>query len=110
MLKQSITTALRLLARNKVLASVKILGLAIGMACCLLAAMYVKNENSFDSQNIEPGQIYRLATNFVNEKGEKLPTATTPPALAAHIIDRIPEIQNVSKIFLSRGMTFSVRY
>jgi putative ABC transport system permease protein len=110
MLKQAITTALRLLARNKVLASIKILGLAIGMACCLLTAMYIKDEESFDSQNSQSGQIYRFATNFVNEKGEKLPTATTPPALAPNIINSIPEIQNVSRIFISRGMTFSVRY
>jgi putative ABC transport system permease protein len=110
MLKQSITTALRLLARNKVLASIKILGLAIGMAGCLLTAMYIKDEESFDSRNSQSGQIYRFATNFVNEKGEKLPTATTPPALAPNIINSIPEIQNVSRIFISRGMTFSVRY
>ena len=47
MIKNYLTVAIRNIARNKTFSAINILGLAIGMACCILILLYVQDELSF---------------------------------------------------------------
>ncbi|MEK6480371.1 ABC transporter permease [Catalinimonas sp. 4WD22] len=62
-------TALRKLLRDKRLALIKILGLSIGMTCCMVMYVFVKYELSFDSFHQKADQIYRVVqhTRFAEE-------------------------------------------
>ena len=42
MIKNYLTIAVRNIARNKTFSAINILGLAIGMACCILILLYVQ--------------------------------------------------------------------
>jgi putative ABC transport system permease protein len=64
MLKSYLLIAVRSLRRNKLHASINILGLAIGMACCILITLFVQFELSYDRHNQEAERIYRLAINL----------------------------------------------
>ena len=48
MVKTYFKIALRNLAKHKVNTFINVIGLSIGMACCLLIILYVTDELSFD--------------------------------------------------------------
>jgi putative ABC transport system permease protein len=64
MLKSYLLIAIRTLRRNKLHASINIVGLAIGMACCILITLFVQFELSYDRQNKDADRIYRLAVDL----------------------------------------------
>lgn len=60
MLKNFIKTAYHNLMKHKVFSTLNIVGLSIGMACCLLLFQYVAFEKSYDSFNKNAGRIFRI--------------------------------------------------
>ncbi|MBC7920759.1 MAG: ABC transporter permease [Ferruginibacter sp.] len=56
--------AWRNLKRHKVFSLVNVLGLAIGMAACLLIFLYVQDEMSFDQYHPQAELIYQVTTRF----------------------------------------------
>src|SRR5947209_4696682 len=60
MLRNYLKTALRNLWKNKGFSAINILGLAIGLATCLLIIIYVMDEVSYDRYNKNADRIYRL--------------------------------------------------
>ena len=55
-------TAVRALYRDRFYASVNVFGLALGMACCLLIALFVIDEFSYDRWMPKSERIFRLVT------------------------------------------------
>jgi len=64
MWRNYLTTALRLLARNRIYAGINIGGLALGLAACLLILNYVRYESSYDAWLPDSGRIYQVQTKF----------------------------------------------
>jgi len=60
MLKNNIKIALRALLRQKVYATINIAGLAVGIASCLLIALYVQNEFSYDRFIKDADRIHKM--------------------------------------------------
>lgn len=60
MLKNYFKIALRSLSRQKVLASINVLGLSLGIACFTLFLLYAVNEFSFDRFHPNAKNIYRV--------------------------------------------------
>jgi putative ABC transport system permease protein len=58
MLKNYLTTALRNLRKHKLYSAINIVGLATGMAACIVIMLFVYYERSFDS--LQTKNIYRL--------------------------------------------------
>src|SRR5438874_10039752 len=58
MFKNYFKTALRNLLKNKTFSAINIIGLAIGMAVCIIIMLFVSYERSFD--NFHTKNIYRL--------------------------------------------------
>jgi putative ABC transport system permease protein len=50
MLKNYFTIAVNNLLKNKLYSAINIIGLAIGLAACLIITLYVQNELSYDRQ------------------------------------------------------------
>jgi putative ABC transport system permease protein len=111
MLKNFLTIAFRNLVRHKGFSIINIFGLAIGITCCIIVSLFIKDELSYDKQNDHADRIYRVVKNFVNDDGSSTPDATTSPAIAAAIQKDIPEIEYVAKLFPKPwGNNFYVRY
>lgn len=64
MLKSYLLIALRSLQRNKLHAFINIVGLAIGMTCCILITLFVQFELNYDRQNKDADNLYRLVVNL----------------------------------------------
>ena len=60
MLKNYLKIALRNLLKHKGYSLINILGLAIGLACCMLIILFVRQELSYDSFHEKAEQIHRL--------------------------------------------------
>jgi len=92
MLYYNLKLAFRNLARHKTFSFINIIGLSIGLACCIIIGLYAFNELSFDKFNVRHSQIYRV-DKVTNEKGkEGYKDAITPGALADELPKQIPEV------------------
>ena len=81
MLKNYLTVALRSLLKNKLYSAINIMGLAVGLASCILIVLYVRFETSFDSWLPDSDRIYQLHVRF--DVPGRAPTATTVRARAS---------------------------
>ena len=64
MFKSNLKIAWRNLLRGKVYSLLNIVGLAVGMACCMLIASFVYNELNYDRQHKKADRIFRVAEIF----------------------------------------------
>ena len=79
MLRHFLQIAWRNLLKRKFYSLINVAGLAIGMACCVLIALYVMQEKSYDRYHTKHERIYRVLQTFRSvQKGEALP----PPQAA----------------------------
>lgn len=68
MLKNYLKTAFRNLVKHKGYTFINISGLALGIACCLLIMLYVKDELTFDRFHENADNIYRVrATGYYDD-------------------------------------------
>ncbi len=103
MIKNYLKTAFRIITRNKAYSFLNIIGLATGMAACLLILLYVQYELSYDRYHQNASQIYRIIKedpgNYYLGSNQY---AVTPAPLAQALMDEYPEILSVTRID-SRG-------
>src|SRR5690349_15775122 len=65
MIKNYFKTAWRNLKKRKVFSFINLIGLATGMAVCLLLALYIQSELGYDRFQENGSQIYRLAVQRI---------------------------------------------
>ena len=68
MWRNYVTVGVRALAKNKTYAFINILGLAIGMAACLMILLFVRYELSYDKWIPGAENIYQFQTWFRNDE------------------------------------------
>lgn len=64
MFRLNLKIALRNLWKNKSYTLINVLGLSIGMACCILIFVFISFQLSFDKGYTNNGRIYRLVTDW----------------------------------------------
>ena len=79
MLTNYLKLALRNLKRQKGYAFINVTGLAVGMACCLLIALYVHDERSFDRYHENADRIVRVTFDFSNPNFSRALAMVGPP-------------------------------
>lgn len=101
MFKNFLKIAWRNLRRNQSYAVINILGLAIGVACCLLILLWVADELSYDRWNAKADRTYRTAAE-INFGGSHQDYAVCPSPLAAALVADFPEVETATR-FRSYG-------
>ncbi len=99
MLKNYLLTAVRALGKNKASAVINLSGLAIGMACCLVIFVYVKNELSYDDFHSKSDRIYRFYTIDEALGVTSNSVGITEPVMPAAAKAEIPEMVNTTRMF-----------
>jgi len=97
MLKNYLKSAIRSLTRQKLYTAVNVLGLAIGLAGCLLIIGYVNNELSFENCHQNSDRIYRIECRYGVGNSQVL-TTSLMPAVGPAIGEAFPEIERVVRI------------
>jgi len=64
MIQHFFQIAWRNLLKRKFYSFINIAGLAVGMACCLLITIYIKNELSYDQYHVHRDRIVRVLQSF----------------------------------------------
>ena len=91
MIANYLKVAIRNLMRNKTFSAINILGLAIGMACCMLILLYVQDELSYDQHHKNAHRIYRLAEE-VHVRGETRRFALTSFPMGPALVQDYPTV------------------
>ncbi len=79
MLQSYLKVALRNLVRSKSYSLINILGLSLGVACCLLLTLYIQDELSYDRHHRDLDRLYRITTVIKTENRESKMATTSPP-------------------------------
>lgn len=108
MIKNYIKIAFRNILRHKAFTIINILGLSVGIACCLLLSLYIHEELSFDKHFADSKNIYRITGIATNDSGDSFRLASTSPPLAQGIRDNISMVQHVSRLFNPPGIEFNM--
>ncbi|HMJ70432.1 MAG TPA: ABC transporter permease [Cyclobacteriaceae bacterium] len=96
--------ALRNLLRNRVYSVINILGLALGVACCLLLSLYIRDEMSYDKHHKRGNDLYRIVTNFQSELVVDRTGAASPP-IAMAIKEEVPEVETAVRVLSPPGVS-----
>src|SRR3712207_4273048 len=94
MWRNYLTVGIRALAKNKTYAFINILGLAIGMAACLMILLFVRYEMSYDRWVPGAENIYQVQNWFKDPAtGEEGKLQMTPFATKAALMKDFPQIE-----------------
>ena len=121
MIANYLKVAVRSMSRNKVFSAINILGLAIGMACCMLILLYVQDDLSYDRHHENADRIFRLAAEIQSEGAPGRFALTSFPmgptlvqeypsvedAVRFHRKDEKTLVANQQRHFYERGVLFA---
>ena len=97
MLKNYLKIALRSLLKNKVYTVINILGLSVGLACCVLILLHVEDELSYDDFHPNKQQLYRVALERVYPDHTSF-YAIIPSGFSEVFNDEIPEVEHATRL------------
>ncbi len=97
MFSSYIKIAFRNIKRHKGYSFINIVGLSIGIACCLLILLWVQDELSYDKFHEHADEIARVITHQQSADGIQS-AALSPPPLAEYLVSGFPEIVNATRL------------
>ena len=96
MFQNNFKIAWRTMSRQKMYTSIKIGGFALGLATCILIALFIRHELSYDNHYKNGANIYRVYNEFRDDETQKW---TAVPAPFAQILrDEYPEIEKAGRL------------
>ncbi len=101
MFKNYFKTAFRSLQKNKGFTAINIIGLAAGLATCLIIILYVTDELSYDKFNSNAGRIYRI-DNQIKFGDNEFDIGEAPAAMGPSFAQEYPQIEHYTR-FRNRG-------
>ncbi len=97
MLRNYLKIAFRNLIGHKAYTLINVLGLAIGIASCVLLALYVNSELSYDKDFIDSEKIYKLILERKHPDQTKI-QAGVPHSFASVLVKDYPEVERATTI------------
>lgn len=98
MLNNYLKIAIRNLVRHKGYSFINVGGLAVGIACCVLIALFVQSELSFDRFHSGADRIYRIGTDLHTPGAPPDYFPETSPAVGAAIRLQYPEAEALVRL------------
>jgi putative ABC transport system permease protein len=102
MFKNCIKTAFRNIQRYKGYSLINIVGLGLGMACCILILLWAKDEMATDKYHLKLDSLYTVNT-ITHYGGEVSRTSGSVPALAPVLKAEYPEVLNAARFNNGQG-------
>ena len=96
MYKNYFTVAWRNMSFQKMYAFIKIGGFALGLATCIVIALYIRHELSYDKHYADVHNIYRLYSEESGPDGGKW--TAFPAPLASLVKENFPEVLSAARL------------
>lgn len=110
MFKNFMKVAMRNLFKRKGYTAINVLGLATGMAICLLIVLFINDELSFDKQHEKGDRIYRMVVKR-QYPGRTTSYAIIPQSYAKAVKEELPEVEEAVRVFdFVGGGVFQLKY
>ncbi len=97
MLRNSLKIALRTLRKQRGFTAINVVGLAVGLACCLLITLYVLDELNFDRFHANADRIYRVNSD-IKFGGNDMRFAVSPDPLGPTLKKDYPQVENFVRL------------
>ena len=104
MLRNYLKIAWRNIVGNPMFSAINIIGLAIGLACCIIITLFVRYEMSYDKQWDNADRIYRVTRDFF---GNDLKLAAVAPPIAPLMKQDFAEVEDITRILPTGGIALS---
>lgn len=101
MIKNMLLMAWRHALRQRQATLLNLVGLTLGIATCLIIALYVHHETNYDQMHSKYDRIYRVNQPLIWRNWD-LQFASTGPNVALALAADIPEMETITRMF-SRG-------
>ena len=103
MFRNYIKISLRNIQRHKGYFSINIIGLAIGIAGCLLISLWVLDELSYDRFHTHADHLYRVEADQ-DYSGQKMHIFSSPLQLGPALEEQIPEVRYATRFTRFGGL------
>jgi putative ABC transport system permease protein len=98
MWRNYLTVGYRALTRNRTYAAINIVGLAVGLAACLMLLLYVRYETSYDEWLPEADRAYQVQSFGQDpETGERIEQQGATQPVAEALAKDFPQIEAISR-------------
>ncbi|MEO1261507.1 MAG: FtsX-like permease family protein [Bacteroidota bacterium] len=102
MIKNYIKLGYRNFTRQKITSAINVLGFTIGIISCLIIALFIVDELSFDGFHQHKDRIYRMAIDIRQQNGNISKTAFSPAPWAPAMTDAFPEVEAYTRFMRYR--------
>src|SRR4051812_48290280 len=106
MIRNYFITAFRNIRRGKAFSTINILGLSLGLACCMLIFLYVMDEASYDRFHVNAANIYHLAVDSKSPDGQIHKFSATGNMPGPAFQAQLPEITGYVRLY---GTDYTVK-
>lgn len=99
-LRNYLLVAVRNLVRSPLYSTINVAGLVVGLTCCLLILLFVRDELSYDRWLPDADRIVRVESTFIVPGRDPMDAAQAPgPARAAFLQEFGAEIEQAVRLF-----------
>lgn len=100
MFRNYLKIAFRSLGGSRVHSAINIVGLGLGLACCILILLFVRFETSFDKQYANGARIFRISREYFPMDGARarVPASVNAPVAPA-LIEDFAEIETAARVY-----------
>jgi len=113
MIKNYLVAAVRNLLRHKTFSFINLTGLAVGMACCIVIAVFVRGELIYDNYHVQKERVFRLALKVgLISSGKEERSAVSPVPWAPSMKREYPEVQEYVRFISASSpeIPWEIRY
>ncbi|HEY4063711.1 MAG TPA: ABC transporter permease [Puia sp.] len=99
MIRNWLLTALRNFRKNKTASAINIFGLTVGLSSCLLIALYIRHELSYDDFEVKGGRIARVIMEYRFDGGGEVQRGNFTSTKVAPTFRRVfPEVESAVRM------------
>ncbi len=107
MLRNYLKIAFRNLWRRPGYAAINVGGLALGMACCLMIGLFLRQQVRYDRFHEKADRIYRVALDAAFQ-GQEMQSAMTAWPLGETLVRTFPEVERATRLWQDRSGRMTV--
>ncbi len=105
MLSNYLRIAFRNITGNPLFSAINIIGLSIGLACCIIITLFVQYETSYDKHWQNADRVHRVTRDFFSNN---LRLAAVAPPIAPLLKQDFPEIEDITRIMTAGSMALTI--